>query len=275
MPAFDARGFPIYYETHGKGDGAPLVLIMGLGGTLRGWMVVTVPDLEEHRPCVVFDNRATGQSGDPGGSFTTRDMVDDTLALLDHLDIERAHVLGGFLGGAVAQVLAIEHPERVRSLVLSGSFARPNAMLRLQLELWRDMVEANVSPEMRIRNRLCWTVGAATLEQSEVVEAMWRFYLQDELPMLEGAFVRQAQACLDHDSFERLDQIRCPTLLVCGGEDLLTPPAMQRELADRIPRSRLVQIPGYGHLVAAEVAPRFNALVNRWLDEQDKDDGKS
>lgn len=269
MASFETRGFPIEYEVHGEAGRTPLVMIMGLGGTMRGWLVVTVPALQERRRCVVFDNRATGRSGDPGGPFSTRDMVGDTVALMDHLQIPEAHVLGGFLGGAVAQEFAIEHPERVASLVLAGTFARADAMLRMQLELWRDMVEAGVSPEIRIRNRLCWTVGAATLEHRELVEAMWRFYLQDEVPMLEGAFVRQAQACLDHDSLDQLDQVRCPTLLICGGNDVLTPPALHREMAGRIPNSRLVEIPGYGHLIAAEVSGRFNALVNRWLDEQD------
>src|SRR4030095_14588013 len=114
MPSFRTRGFGIHYEVHGEGPRLPLLLVMGMGGTCQGWLSVTVPDvIKTGRPCVIFDNRGAGQSEDPGGPFTTGEMAEDARALLDHLGIPRAHVLGGFLGGMVAQELALAHPERV------------------------------------------------------------------------------------------------------------------------------------------------------------------
>src|SRR5215510_1240181 len=122
MPSFRSRGFAIHYEVHGEGTKPPLVLIMGMGGTCQGWLTVTVPDLiKEGRRVVIFDNRGAGQSEDPGGPFSTDEMAKDSLALLDHLQIQRAHVLGGFLGGMIAQELAISHPERLASLILVGT----------------------------------------------------------------------------------------------------------------------------------------------------------
>ncbi len=269
MPTFSSRGFGIYYEAHGEGDGLPLVLIMGMGGTCQGWMVLQVPELSRDRQCVIFDNRGAGRSEDPGSSFSTQDMAEDTLALLDELGIERAHVLGGFLGGCVAQELAIAHPDRVQSLILAGTFAKADGRRRMLLELWRSMVEVGLPREDLIKNRLIWTLHDLTFEQPDLIEAMWRFYLKDDAPMEDKVFVRQVEALLAHDSSDRLEQIEAPTLLICGEQDLVTPPHLHRQVRNRIPHARLVQMSGAGHLVAAELAPRFNALVGRFLLEYD------
>ena len=271
MPSFRSRGFKIHYEVHGEGAKTPLLLVMGMGGTCQGWLTVTVPDLvKAGRPIVIFDNRGAGQSEDPGGAFTTPDMAQDARALLDELAIPRAHVLGGFLGGMIAQELALANPERVASLILVGTYARADAKRRLVLDLWKSMVQLGVPAELRIKNRLCWTLGDATLEQEDLIEAMWRFYLRDDAPMDDKVFARQAEACIAHDALERIAQIAAPTLIVCGEGDILTPPHLSRQLAGRIKGSRLVVMPNAGHLVAAELAPRFNRLVIRFLAELER-----
>jgi 3-oxoadipate enol-lactonase len=273
MPSFRTRGFAIHYEVHGEGAKPPLLLIMGMGGTCQGWLTVTVPDLvKAGRRIIVFDNRGAGKSEDPGGPFTTPEMAEDARALLDHLEIPRAHVLGGFLGGMIAQELAITHPERIASLILVGTYARPDAKRRMVLDLWKSMVEIHVPAELRIKKRLVWTLGDATMEQEDLIEAMWRFYLRDDAPMDDRVFVRQAEACIAHDALERIGAITAPTLVVCGEGDILTPPHMSRELVARIKDARLVMLPNAGHLVAAEQAPRFNRLVSRYLAEQERRD---
>src|SRR5262245_57808118 len=118
MPSFSSRGFAIHYERHGSGSGVPLVLIMGMGATCQGWLVLQVPELSRDRPNVIFDNRGAGSSEDPGADFTTADLAEDLRALLDELRLERANLLGAFMGGMVAQELAIRHPERVHTLTL-------------------------------------------------------------------------------------------------------------------------------------------------------------
>ncbi len=270
MPSFDARGFDLYYETHGAGDGVPLLLIMGVGGSCQGWTVVTVPELSKDRVNVIFDNRGAGRSADPGTDFTTSDMADDALAVLERLEIERAHVLGGFLGGLVAQELALAHPERVQTLTLVGTCGRLDPKRRMLMELWQGMTEHNLPLELRIKNRLIWTLHDLTLKQEDLVDRMWRFYRRDDAPMEDRVFVRQIQAVLQHDSLDRVERLQMPVLVVCGEQDILTPLHLHRQLANRIPNSRLVQIPGAGHLVAAEMAPRFNRLVSRFLLEYDK-----
>jgi pimeloyl-ACP methyl ester carboxylesterase len=271
MPSFRSRGFAIHYEIHGDGPGTPLLLVMGMGGTCQGWLSVTVPDLvKAGRRCIIFDNRGAGQSEDPGGSFSTAEMAEDARALLDHLELPSAHVLGGFLGGMIAQELALAHPRRVASLILVGTYARADAKRRAVLDLWKRMVELGVPAEIRIKKRLCWTLGDATMEQEDLIDAMWRFYLRDDAPMDDRVFARQAEACIAHDALDRIDRIEAPTLVVCGEGDILTPPKLSRQLVSRIKDSRLVLLPNSGHLVAAELAPRFNRLVIRYLKEQER-----
>ena len=101
MPLADVGGRTLYYESYGQGLGPPLVLIMGLGGSCKGWLPLQVPEFSRHHRTLVFDNRGVGESEDPGGPFTTADLADDTAGLLEALGIERAHVLGAFLGLAV------------------------------------------------------------------------------------------------------------------------------------------------------------------------------
>jgi pimeloyl-ACP methyl ester carboxylesterase len=269
MPSFTSRGFSIHYERHGTGSGVPLVLIMGIGATCQGWLVLQVPELSRDRPNVIFDNRGAGRSEDPGEDFGTVDLARDTLALLDELQLERANVLGAFLGGMVAQELAILAPERVHTLTLVGTFARADARRRMLLEQWRALAESQVSYEARVKSRLIWSLHDLTFEQSDIIDSMLQFYLEQDAP-LEGKVVqRQIDACLAHDALDRLDQIQAPTLVVCGEQDLVAPLPLARQLANRIPQARLVPIPGAGHLVPVEMARRFNRLVGRFLLEYD------
>jgi pimeloyl-ACP methyl ester carboxylesterase len=264
MPSFRSRGFEIYYETHGTG-GVPIVWIGGIASTCQGWLVLQVPELSEARQNVVFDPRGAGRSEDPGGSFSTPELAEDVRALLDELSIERAHVIGSFMGGLVAQELALEHPERVQSLVLVGSYARADGKRRMLLGLWKRMAELGTPREIWVGTRLCWTLSEQTLEQRELIDAMTRFHLDTEPPIDEKVITRQVEACLGHDTLERLGGIQAPTLVVTGENDILTPPPLSRQLAQGIPDTELVLMAGAGHLVMAEIAPRFNRLIERFV----------
>jgi len=272
MPLADVGGHRIYYESHdaaggGEAAGTPLLLIMGLGGSCRGWLPLQVPELAKTRRTVIFDNRGVGESEDPGGPFSTADLADDTAGLLAALEIDRAHVLGAFLGGMVAQQLALRHPDRVDKLVLVGTYARPDTKRRLLLEQWKAMVSHGMALEVHVNERVLWGLQDETLEQTNVLEPMMRFFRRDGVPIGDDVFVRQCDACLGHDLQDRLREIRHPTLVMCGRHDQLTPPRFHRTLADEIPGARLVTLTYGAHLIPAEAAPRFNEVVLEFLDE--------
>lgn len=265
MPLVAVQGRKVYFEAHGKHHGVPLVLIMGAGGSCRGWLPLQVPDFSREKRTVLYDHRGVGESDDPGGVFTTADLADDLAGLFDALEIERADVLGVFMGGMAAQELALRHPERVQRLVLVGTWSRPDAKRRLLLEQWRDLARWGAPAEVMIRERLLWTLQDETLEQHDLIDSMIQFFQKDGAPLSSDLFARQCEACLGHDTADRLRGIRQRTLLLCGRRDALTPPRFHRELADEIPDAHLVTLGYGGHLVMAEAARPFNRTVLEFL----------
>jgi pimeloyl-ACP methyl ester carboxylesterase len=268
MPLASVAGRKVYYEVHGEPSPIPLVLVMGMAGSCRGWLALQVPEFSKHRRTVIFENRGVGESEDPGGPFTSADLADDTAGLLDAVGIERADVLGAFLGGMAAQELALRHPTRVRRLILVGSYARPDAKRRFLLEKWREMARAGVPNSVFVRERLLWTLQDETLEQRDIIEAMVEFFDRGSAPVSADLFVRQCEACLGHDTLDRLRLIRQETLVLGGRQDQLTPPRLQRELADGIPGARLVTFSYGAHLILLEAAEKVNQVVLQFLDEE-------
>jgi pimeloyl-ACP methyl ester carboxylesterase len=267
MPLIAVEGRKVYYESHGPASGMPLVLVMGMGGSCKGWLALQVPELSQHHRTIIFDNRGIGESEDPGGPFTTADLADDLAGLLQALGVSRAHVLGSFLGGMAAQQFALRHPDRLGRLVLVGTYARPDAKRRLLLEKWREMARTNVAPGIFVRERLLWTLQDETLEQSDLIEAMSASFPGEGQAVAPDVLVRQCDACLGHDVLDRLRDIPHRTLVVCGRNDQLTPPKMHRELADELPNARLATLYG-AHLVMAEAAQQLNEAVLHFLAER-------
>jgi len=267
MPLASVQGRKVYFESHGEAPGTPLVLVMGLAGSCKGWLALQVPDFSAQHRTLIFENRGVGQSEDPGGPFTSADLADDLAGLLDALEIERVHVLGAFLGGMAAQEFALRHPQRLARLVLTGTYARPDAKRRLLLEKWREMTRHGQTAEIFVRERLLWTLQDETLEQTDLIEAMSASFPGKSLPMDGDLLIRQCDACLRHDSYDRLRNIQHPTLVLCGRQDQLTPPKLHRQLADEIPHARLVTLSYGAHLLMAEAAETFNATVLHFLAE--------
>ncbi|HKJ25985.1 MAG TPA: alpha/beta fold hydrolase [Myxococcota bacterium] len=261
-------GRRIAYEIHGEHPGTPLVLVMGVGGSCRGWLPFQVPAFAKSRRVVVYDHRGVGESDDDARPFTVADLAEDLVGLLDTLSIERAHVLGAFLGGMVAQRAALDHPARVERLALVGTYARPDRKRQLLLEQWKEMARADASQDLLMRNRLLWTLRDETLDDTELVDGMIEFFRRDGPATSAATFERQCDACLGHDVLDRLGEIAVPTLVLCGERDQLTPVRLHRELAAPLRDGRLVVLPYAGHLVEVETADRFNAVVEQFLDDE-------
>jgi aminoacrylate hydrolase len=271
MPLVEYRGRKLFYELHGpplSANGAtPLLLLQGTGGTSRGWLPLQVPEFSKTRPVLITDYRGTGESDHDGEPFSTADLADDAIGLLDAIGIARADVLGSFMGGMAAQEMALRHPARVRRLVLSGSYSRPDAKRRMLLEDWVALIDAKVPFETMVRSRIIWSLQDETLEQTDLIEGMIEFLTKEEPTVPPEVFRQQCLACIEHDTADRLHEIPHPTLVICGRNDQLTPRRLHRELADEIPNARLLTTHYGGHLVMVEAAERFNESVLQFLDE--------
>lgn len=270
MAFADLSGRRIYYELHGEplsSGSTPLVLIMGAAGSCAGWLPLQVPELSKSRSVLIFDHRGVGQSDDPGTPFSIAELAHDTVGLLDALDIEKADLLGPFMGGMTAQEMALTAPERVDRMVLVGTYARPDKKRMMLLEHWQSLLESDASLQALLAQRLLWTLHDDTLEQTDLIDAMMEYYNREVRPITPDLIRRQLQACVAHDTSDRLGALAHPALIICGRNDILTPPKFHRELADLIPESRLVTMSFGGHLVMVEAAERFNQIVTQFLDD--------
>lgn len=270
MPLADVSGRKLYFELHGPEEPSqapPLMLVMGMAGSCLGWLPLQVPDYAKRRQVLIFDHRGVGQSEDVSGPFGIPDLARDAIGLLDTLDIEKVDLLGSFMGGMTAQEIALLAPERVRRLVLTGTYARPDRKRLMLLKHWAELVRLDLSKETFIYNRLLWTLHDDTIEQSDIIQAMTDFYAREGAPFSADLFARQCQACAKHDTHDRLRALSQPTLVICGRHDILTPMKFHRELADLIPDARLITMSYGGHLVMVESVQHFNEAVVQFLDE--------
>ena len=255
----DSAGVRIAFEE--RGEGAPLLLVHGLGYGRWGWGPAVEP-LAEHARVLLFDNRGIGESDVPPGPYAARTLAGDAVAVLDAAGVERADVVGTSLGGMVAQVVATDFPERVRRLVLActtpgGGRAVPYP------EGTRKLLEqaATLAPDVALRrfveNALSPDAPATLVD--EIVA------LRTANPPDPAGWQAQAAAAAVFDGFDRLAEIAAPTLVLHGTADRVVDVGNAPLLAQAIPDARLELFEGCGHLFFWERPARFAAVVGEFL----------
>ena len=266
MPLQAVRtGVSLNYEVSGEGE--PLLLVMGTSGNIGLWAGL-VERLAERYRVIAFDNRGLGGSERGSGPISVAAMAEDSAALLEALDVPRAHVVGWSLGSAVAQEMALTHPQRLASAVMYATWARCNGFQRSVLAAFR------LPYAVRDMEAVLAVAGLAFSPQlldhpdlPQMVEAMLPAFPQNEEQM--QVTVEQWDADLVHDTLERLGGITTPTLVVVGEQDLLTPPDQANAVADAIPGARfeLVTGPGSSHCLHIERPDDLLKAVYGFLDE--------
>lgn len=243
-----------------RGAGPDVLLIAGLGDPYEVW-TAQLAGLAARYRVTAFDNRGVGRSPLPARGLTTAGMADDAAAVLRALDIPSAHVAGYSGGSAIAQELALRHPDRVRSLVLSGTWARPDAYFLAMLGFWRWMVAAAPSERAMLEAFLLWIYTPRAHADGMVARFIDEMIAFPHKQSAE-AFQRQLDAFRSHDSLERLPAITAPTLVLAGELDRAAPPHLGRVVAELIPGARFELLPGEAHQPFQEVPERYNAIVD-------------
>ena len=265
MPFATARdGTRLRYETFGDRRAEPLLLIQGLGADARGWLLQRWA-LRRYR-CIAFDNRGVGGSDRPEGPYDLTVMAEDAVAVLDAAGVGAAHVMGASMGGVIAQLLAVWHPERVRSLVLACTACHHHQWRRDLLEDWaRTARERGMGP-LAARS-LRWLVGPRSRRRLQFPAQVLGSLVFATTP---DAFASQVAAILAADDRLRgeLIGLDVPTLVVVGSQDILTPVADAEELAELILGAELAVVPRAGHGVMAEQPRAFNRAVLEFLGRQ-------
>lgn len=247
-----------------RGSGAPLLLIQGMAAHHKMWGEQFLASLTDDFDVVAYDHRGIGTSTDVPGQFTTADLADDAVALLDVLGWPVAHVMGISLGGMVAQELTIGHAERVGRLVVGCSYAggpgsmlaAPGPMRMLEAMNTRDVdlavrtaYEANLSPGFRDDEARFEPFRSASLAVRVPVPTV----------------LRQAQAAFVHDTSARLAKVTAPTLVLHGTADDMLVVDNSAHIAGLIPEAQLTTLDGVGHLFWWEQPDFVAGLVRSHL----------
>ncbi len=254
--------YDIRYRDEGKGF--PLLLIHGLAGDHNAWS----PQVEAWRGrfrVIAPDNRGAGASSQVDEPISTEDMARDMLALLDHLGIASAHVVGRSMGGAVAQHMALLAPQRVHSLTLCASFAKFDPYGARVLANMREVLELTRSWAAHARHSVQNFVSAAFYDANPGRVAAIEQLIGGET-RLQACYSRQNAACLAPDTPERLAEIRGPVQIRAGGRDPICPLPATRWMQERLPTAETVIFEDSSHFFLIEEPERFMQVMNRWLE---------
>jgi pimeloyl-ACP methyl ester carboxylesterase len=253
MPKTTTNGIEIYYEVHG--EGAPLVLISGLGYPAWEWHKM-VPYLTGQFQVITFDNRGVGQSDKPAGPYTASMLAADVAGLLDALGIEKAVIMGHSMGGFIAQAFALEHPQRLSKLILcSTNFGGPHHV-PITAQSMAVLSDVTNDPVVRFKNGLVVSTAPGFAEaHPEVIQEWLEWRLTN--PMDWASYQAQMAIGLgllaEAASFEhKLSQISAPTLILFGAHDKVVPPANADLMAGKIGGSRVAILPDAGHFFPIE-----------------------
>jgi pimeloyl-ACP methyl ester carboxylesterase len=248
-----------------RGEGPDVLLIGGLSDPAESWEP-QLAGLSDRYRLTAFDNRGAGRSPMIPDGFTVADMADDTARLVRSLGIGPAHVAGFSGGSAIAQELALRHPDVVRSLVLQSTWGRWDTFLRHASAGWRRLVEAGPDERAMLEGFFAW-VYTARAHNDGTVAAIIEEALAFPHPQAPEAFLAQLTTFSTHDTLDRLHEIRVPTLVLAGGIDIMLRPELGQAVADRIPGARFHVFEGEAHQPFQEVPDEWNALVHAfWSD---------
>ena len=255
-------GTRIHYEATGRIGRTPVLMIQGLGASKNAWNLQRIAMATRFR-IISFDNRGAGRSDKPTEPFTLEQMADDAIAVLDAAGIETAHVVGASMGGVISQIVAVKHPQRVRSLTLVCTACRNHPWRQELLQSWAKTAEEKGMIEVG-KEAAQWVMSPRSFRRL-VPAFTWMGPLAALRP--RHSFVSQINAILDtrEDLVDQLSTITAPTMVIVGNQDILTPRGDSEEIAERIPNAELVVISGAAHGLMMEHSSTFNKILIEFL----------
>lgn len=253
MPTAPVNGIDLFYEDTAPEDRArPVVVFLhGAAGNHISWWQ-QVPTFRRHYRCIAIDHRGFGRSVDATGEGGTR-FIDDLEALVEHLGPEQVFLVAQSMGGRAALGYACRQPARVKAVVMAdtwGFFDWPE-----QRERARALATATTTP-------LVHRAMAASFQENEPAKAFLYRQIEGLNPPREGTPLPPVP---NGPTLEDVRALQVPVLCMVGAEDAVTPPPLIRALADELPNSEYVEVPGAGHSVYFELPKRFNEIVGDFL----------
>lgn len=254
----------MYYEIHG--EGFPFLMIMGLSCDVNWWTPEILNTIEQNFKTIVFDNRGVGRSDKPDINYSIKMFADDTIGLMDALNIEKAHILGLSMGGFIAQEIALSYPERVEKLVLCGTHCGGTKALVPSNEAIDFLLNLPEEPIEYVNGFIPLLFTKTYIENNpDFIESYKQRMLK--IPFNLSSYKRQLQA-LSFSAARRLKNINIPTLILHGKKDILIPPGNAEILAKGIPNARKVILDNVAHFLFQPNPEEVTNLISEFLTEK-------
>jgi 3-oxoadipate enol-lactonase len=256
----------IYYEDQGKGE--VVVLIPGIGCNSTYWFR-QIPAFSKKYRVIAIDNRGAGRSDKPDIPYTMEMLAADIAGLLDVINVDTAHVFGHSLGGMIAQHFALGYPKRVRTLILGAtSCGGPHLVIGTLFEAFQASMAPdhlrNLTPREIYQEFLSFEFTQEFIDNNPVLIER-HLTERTRYPIPQYALARQGQAAYGHNTYDRLPEIKVPTLVITGDADGLFSVENSRLLASRIPNAELVMLKNVAHSFQIEAAEKANKIVLSFL----------
>jgi 3-oxoadipate enol-lactonase len=264
-------GVNLYYESHGSGE--PLVLIPSTAFSGEVWKPYQVPGLSKSLNLIIHDPRGSGRSTASQQVYTINQMATDVVALLDHLKISSAHILGHSMGGRIGLEMALNFPGRVKSLIMaasgSGQAARPGADCIPGLPHWLVIRLVEKGFRKALREEFCETSAFFTKDfrdkHPEKVEDFFQLAWATHSKLPE--YIHLIIARHNWEATHRLGDVKCPTLVLIGDNDSARSNhlAQAETLKNRIPAAELQILKGQSHGFFWQAPEETNQAILDWV----------
>ena len=263
MARVNSGGVEIVYDVlNAKAPGVPVFFIAGLNGMCASCMKQALPFSRE-RPVVVHDHRGTGESGKPRGVYSVQNMAGDVVAIMDHAGIGRAHMVGTSTGGAIAQVLCIDYPDRVQSAAICCSWVKCDHFFKRQFDMRKRILLSLGTEALMLLTSTTLNDPRWFTEHYDEILAREKFLLANAAPPEIDA--ERIDAIMAFDESRRLGRIRTPVTVIGSKNDVVCPPYYSEQLAAAIPGATLSLYEDGGHFFYIVYADRFNAEIRDFI----------
>ena len=262
MPNLTVNNANFYYELHGTGH--PLILIAGYTCDHQLWTPL-INDLSKRYQVFIFDNRAVGQTKDNEKILSAELMAEDVMALAAKLDLKKPHIVGQSMGGTIAQVIASQYPDQIGKLGILTSSAKWRRAMLDGLKSILVMREKDIDFDIIFNSLLPWCFGEKFLQDKENIAAFKSLTLSNPYLQSVQDQARQFEVLETFDGRSYLKQIRTPTLIVHGIEDVITLLHESEMMAEHIQDSRLVKV-DCAHCIVVEAPRQLSQLLIDFLD---------
>lgn len=261
MPITKHNDLETYYEIHGQGE--PLILIAGYSCDHTVWTGV-LDTLAKNFQVVIFDNRAIGQTKDAGNKFTIETLADDVIALMRALKLEKAHLVGQSMGGAIAQTIASKYPQQVKKLIILNSVMQFALTSAMALENSVKLRQLDLSLDTVIDSVLPWVFSSEYLAKPSNIKSFKELVANNPYPQSIEDQLRQLAAIRLFNSRDMVRTIKSPTLVVAAESDLITPLITVEKLARNIDHAIFATTPG-GHASLTEQPRKVGEIMLGYL----------